>query len=121
MSEIQIIKTEGLIREAQLNCDWNVLSEMLSKNLIYIHSNAYVDNYETYLEKIKNKILQYQKIEISTQALQLHNEIAIKTSLVRGAVLVLGNEKRLNNYTTTIWVKENGKWRPSLFQSTAID
>lgn len=121
MSETQIIKTEDLIREAQLSCDWNALSEMLSKNLIYIHSNAYVDNYETYLEKIKNKILQYQTIEIITQALQLHNEMAIKTSVLRGSVLVLGNEKQLNNYTTTVWVKEDEKWRLSLLQSTAIE
>jgi hypothetical protein len=121
MSEIQILKTESLIREAQLSYEWNNLSKLLSKNLIYIHSSAYVDNYESYLEKIKNKILYYQKIEIVPQTFQLHNQVAIKTSLVRGAVLVLGNEKQLNNYTTTIWLKEDGEWKLSLFQSTAIE
>lgn len=120
MSEIQILKTESLIREAQLKCDWKTLSETLSRDLIYIHSNAYVDNYESYLDKINHKILQYQKIEITPQIFQMRNEVAIKTSLLRGSVLVMGEERQLDNYTTTIWLKENGEWRLNLFQSTAM-
>lgn len=120
MSKAEISKNENLIREAQLNSDWKALAELLSKQLSYVHSNGYIDCYESYLEKIQQGILRYQKIEVTPQTIQIFGELAIKTSLVKGIALVLGNPIELHNFTSTIWLKENSEWRLLLFQSTAL-
>lgn len=121
MSEIEILKIENCLREAQLGSDWKTLSELLSKRLTYIHSNGYIDNYESYLEKIQKNIIRYQKIEVSPQTIQIFDELAIRTAIVKGTVLVLDNPKQLHNYTCTTWLKENSEWKLILFQSTAIE
>lgn len=121
MSEIEILKIENCLRDAQLGSDWKTLSELLSKRLTYIHSNGYIDNHESYLEKIQKGIIRYQKLELTPQTTHIFNELAIRTAIVRGTVLVLDNPKQLHNYTSTTWTKENSEWKLLLFQSTAIE
>ena len=121
MSEIQLLEAEENVRSAQLNSDWSRLSNLLSTQLIYIHSNGYIDDYSSYIEKIQKKILEYQKIEIETKSLQIFNDFAIKTSIYRGVVLVLGDRKFLNSFITTVWSRSNDRWFLNLVQSTALE
>lgn len=121
MNETKILRNENLVREAQLNSDLTTLSKLLSKRLTYVHSNGYIDSYDSYLDKIQNHIIRYKKIDLIPQAIQVFDEIAIRTGIIKGHVIVLNNRKKLNNYTSNIWVKENDEWRLLQFQSTAIE
>jgi len=121
MGENEILKLEGSLREAQINSDLNALSSLLSEDLIYIHSNGYVDNYQSYLEKINLGILKYQNIEIETERLMIEEEIVIKHSIMKGTVLVMGANKSIFSRITSLWLPEKGVWKLRSFQSTTID
>ena len=121
MGENEILKLEGSLREAQINSDLNALSSLLSEDLIYIHSNGYVDNYQSYLEKINLRILKYQNIEIETERLMIEEEIVIKYSIMKGTVLVMGANKSIFSRITSLWLPEKGVWKLRSFQSTTID
>ena len=121
MLEDVIKKLESSLRGAQINSDLNVLSLLLSEHLIYIHSNGYVDNYHSYLEKINLGILNYQKIEIQNEKVLIEKEIIIKHSIMMGDVIVMGVNKSIHSRTTTIWLIEKGFWKLRSFQSTSID
>jgi hypothetical protein len=121
MGENEILKLEGSLREAQINSDLNALSSLLSEDLIYIHSNGYVDNYQSYLEKINLGILKYQNIEIETERLMIEEEIVIKHSIMKGTVLVMGANKSIFSRITSLWLPEKGGWKLRSFQSTTID
>lgn len=121
MGENEILKLEGSLREAQINSDLNALTSLLSEDLIYIHSNGYVDNYQSYLEKINLGILKYQNIEIETERLMIEEEIVIKHSIMKGTVLVMGANKSIFSRITSLWLPEKGVWKLRSFQSTTID
>lgn len=121
MNETKLLETEESIRNAQIHSDSKTLASLLSKQLIYVHSNGYIDDYTSYIDKIEKKIIQYQKINIETKSIQIFDGIAIKTSVYRGIALVIDNERKLNNYTTTVWHCNEGNWSLSLFQSTSLE
>jgi hypothetical protein len=104
---------ESSLRNAQINSDLSALSLLLSEHLIYIHSNGYVDNYHSYLEKINLGILNYQVL--------IEKELIIKHSIMMGDVIVMGVNKSIHSRTTTIWLLEKGFWKLRSFQSTSID
>jgi hypothetical protein len=112
---------ESSLRNAQINSDLSTLSLLLSEHLIYIHSNGYVDNYHSYLEKINLGILNYQRIEIQNEQVLIEKELIIKHSIMMGDVIVMGVNKSIHSRTTTIWLLEKGFWKLRSFQSTSID
>jgi hypothetical protein len=112
---------ESSLRNAQINSDLSALSLLLSEHLIYIHSNGYVDNYHSYLEKINLGILNYQRIEIQNEQVLIEKELIIKHSIMMGDVIVMGVNKSIHSRTTTIWLLEKGFWKLRSFQSTSID
>ena len=121
MEKTEIILLENKLREAQIAGDYSALATMLSKKLIYIHSTAYLDNYDSYLEKIKNKIVVYKAIDTELKEVQISGEVAIMHSHMTGEVEVLTNKMLLNSLVTTIWIKENKLWVLYSFQSTKIE
>jgi type III secretory pathway component EscU len=121
MEKTEIILLEKQLRDAQKNGDYTVLAKILSKKLIYIHSTAYLDNYDSYLEKIKNKILVYKSIDAMIKEIQMSSEVAILLSHMTGEVEVLSKPVLMNSLVTTIWIKENKLWSLYGFQSTKIE
>jgi len=121
MTKAEIILLEQKMREAQLAGDDATLTSILSKKLIYIHSTAYLDNYDSYLDKIKNKILVYKTIDTELKDVHISDEVAIMHSHMTGEVEILTSKMILNSLVTTIWIKENQLWVLYSFQSTKIE
>lgn len=120
ITDIQLLDLESHLTKAQLQSDWQSLEKLLSINLIYIHSNGYVDNFNSYLEKIKNRIIEYQHIDFQTQSIIKTQGVAIKHSIMSGSALVLGRPKLLHNQVVTTWVAQDDNWKLHAFQSTEI-
>lgn len=121
MNKTGIIYLENTLREAQKNGDHIALSKILSKKLIYIHSTAYLDNYDSYLDKIKNKILVYQSIQADLKEIYISSEAAIVHSNMTAEVDVLNQKMHLSSLVTTIWIKEQSLWKLYSFQSTKVE
>jgi hypothetical protein len=121
MTEDIVQNLASSLRDAQINSDISALSLLLSEELVYIHSNGYVDNYHSYLEKINLGILNYQRIEIQTEHILIEKEIIIKHSIMMGDVIVMGINKSIHSRISTIWLLEKGFWKLRSFQSTGID
>lgn len=121
ITDTQLFALESHLTKAQLQSDWQSLEKLLSINLIYIHSNGYVDNFNSYLEKIKNHIIEYQRIDFQTQDIIIAQDFAIKHSIMSGSALVLGQPKLLHNKVVTTWAPQDGNWKLHTFQSTAIE
>jgi hypothetical protein len=117
----QVLTWEERRVAAQLAADVATLRDLFSKELIYIHSSAYVDTYCSYLEKIEGGNLKYLQIDSYDHKVQITpGAIFVRAKMVAVADVV-GTERTIRSLISTAWVPDETGWKLRLFQSTEID
>lgn|GEM_PF-3133865 len=98
-------------RDLLLGSDYEGLKSVLAPNIIYIHSNGAVDNFQTYIEKLKNRSLVYLELEYVDILGSLFDNTLIITGKMN-AQLILGTEnKRVNSIYMATWVQDaQNRW-----------
>jgi len=91
---------------ALLGNDSDALADMLADDLVYIHSNARIENKASYLESIRTGVLEYRKIEISDQHGLVHGSTAVVTGRAEIELLAHGRDRRLHIRYCGVWVAE---------------
>lgn len=106
--------------EAMLRADYQALENVLSPELRYVHSSAYIDNYKSYLEKIYLKIITYQAIECDDYHVDLEGDSAIIHSKMKATATVQGVVILIKSLTLSVWIRENEAWKMRYFQATPL-
>lgn len=106
--------------EAMLRADYQALENVLSPELRYVHSSAYIDNYKSYLEKIYLKIITYQAIECDDYHVDLEGGSAIIHSKMKATATVQGVVILIKSLTLSVWIRENEAWKMRYFQATPL-
>jgi ketosteroid isomerase-like protein len=117
----QVIKAlEDQRYKAMIEADAGMLNKLLADSLVYTHSYGGSDSKESYLEGIRAKKWQYQKIERPKEEFQVHGDCVVVTGRVRIQLLSAGQPKTLNSAYTNVWVKGEKGWQMVAWQSTPV-
>jgi delta-aminolevulinic acid dehydratase/porphobilinogen synthase len=121
---------------ALVNADTVVLKELLHDQVLYGHSNGWIQNKRSVIKDLYNGKIKYHSIEKprltepnSSGALvyegmeydTIYKNIRTVNSLSQVAVTVDGEYLEIKLSVTQVWIKEKGKWQLVARQSTKIN
>jgi hypothetical protein len=86
------------------------LNQMLDDNLMYIHSNGWVENREDVTNNLKTGKLVYRHVAVSEASVRLYGNTAIVTGKGAFSGVNSGTEFSLNLLFTEVYVKKNNRW-----------
>jgi hypothetical protein len=107
--------------KAMCEADAGVLDSLLADTLVYTHSYGGADTKKSYMDGIRSKKWQYQKIERPKEHIEVYGEGTVVVSgQVRIELLSDGKPKTLNSAFTNVWIKGARGWQMVAWQSTPL-
>lgn len=120
--EMAILQLDKQRFDAQINKDTLALNQFFSDDLIYVHSNALIENKQEFIRKIGNRQADYREVNIEKAKVRIYNK---NTAVINGTAKVnlWQTDKMITIYLhyIDIWVKRKGKWQMVSWQSTRIN
>lgn len=83
---------------------------MLDDNLMYVHSNGWVETKADVIDDLKTGKLVYRKVDITEASVRLYENTAIVTGKGTFAGVNSGTEFSLNLFFTEVYVKKGSRW-----------
>jgi hypothetical protein len=101
--------------------NWDCLAELLTEDLVHIHSNGQIEGKFDYINSVRSK-LEFISIEREALHVRPYGIAAVATGIMRQSVRVKGPGTiiELRAATTQVWVREGDVWKQSSFQATRI-
>ena len=101
--------------------DAAALKELLADNLVYVFSTGIVENKAGQLKAIELGTVKYEDdLSIRDVEIRAFSENAVVIGVLESHLVLNGEREHLVNRFTMLWVKNEGKWQMSSWQSTAI-
>ena len=106
--------------DAMTRADTAALSRLLHDDLIYIHSNALIEDKAQHLAAIAAKRLVYQKMAPEKAKVRRYGKTALTSGTVQVKDLLNDKPFELNLAYTAVYRKKRGIWRLLNWQSTRL-
>ncbi|MFN3839510.1 MAG: nuclear transport factor 2 family protein [Cyclobacteriaceae bacterium] len=87
------------------------LHGMLDDNLMYIHSNGWVETKADVIDDLKTGKLAYRQVDIKEASVRLYENTAIVTGKGTFAGMNSGTEFSLNLLFTEVYIRKGGRWK----------
>jgi hypothetical protein len=119
--QMQIESLEKARGDALVREDWSALTALMSPDLIHIHANGAIEDYESYLEGVRTR-LAFKSFERETLTVRGSSVYAIATGILRQTVVdrKSGAFFNLRVITTQVWIKRAAAWQQATFQATHL-
>ncbi len=117
----RVLQWEQRRRDAMLAGDAAALRELISGQVIYVHSSATRDTRDSYLKKISTGALCYLHLVLSDMQVQMVEGAALVTGRMQATVSRDGKEIPVRSAFLTVWVPEHGVWRLRAHQGTPVN
>jgi ketosteroid isomerase-like protein len=118
-SEIQVVlKTDAAYREAVLRGDILALKDLLTDDIVIVHSDGDTDNRANFLESISSgrlKMLSYDRSDVSVR---IHGSTALLVSRSSKKFTYRGSPATDDDTSLVTYIKENGRWKMAGMQNT---
>jgi len=114
----QISALEARRYQAMTEADTGTLSELLSADVVYTHSDATSDSKQSYLDRVASGYFDYGPLTHPEDSIVVRGDCAIVIGDMRGEVRIDGQTRVLNSRSLAVWVRENGNWALLAFQPT---
>jgi len=117
----EAVKAAELRRfEATTQRDYQALAALLADDLVYTHSSAAVDSKASYLESLTSGRVTYKTITPRNLKVRVYGDLAIING--EATMSVDANGEAINNTLrfTDVWVKRDGQWQMTAWQSTRM-
>lgn len=92
------------------NHQFDSLRWMLDDNLMYVHSNGWIETKADVINDLKTGKLVYRQVDIKEASVRLYESTAIVTGNGAFSGVNSGTEFSLNLSFTEVYVKKNGRW-----------
>ncbi|MCF7646576.1 nuclear transport factor 2 family protein [Bacillus subtilis] len=113
------IKTiEASFYAAMQRGDADAMADMMADNCTYFHSFGARDTKNSYLERVRNGFFIYHRVEAKQHDIIIRGDTAIVIGTMKGQITAGGTDRELNNIRTSIWIRDDHKWKLLLFQPT---
>lgn len=116
-----ISSSEDARFQAQVQRDTLALKNLLSDDLIYIHSNALTETKTDFMNSVKTGHITYQSMQTEAQrSIRSYGKTGISNGIVHATGLLNGAPFDIRLRYTAVYNKQKGKWRLVSWQSTRI-
>ena len=115
-----VLDTELRRFDAMTRQDTARLRDMLSDDLLYIHSNTLTENKTEHLANIGAKTLVYEKITPEKTSIRRYGKTALTNGVILVRGILKGNTFDIRLMYTAVYHKKKGAWRLVSWQSTRI-
>ncbi|OGA32830.1 MAG: hypothetical protein A3G80_09630 [Betaproteobacteria bacterium RIFCSPLOWO2_12_FULL_62_13b] len=117
----EILELERSLYRAMVKRDFKALQNLLSEDLVYVHSPGFVESKAEYLAGIANGVYEYDRVESKDVKIRMCGEAAVVTGQVEMSVSPAGEPKTpLQLLFTLVWVKQASRWQLLVRQATRI-
>lgn len=102
--------------------DFDALAQLISKDVVHVHTRGNVDTYDSYMHYIRN-VLEFLNVERSDLQVKLLGDTAIMTGgQVNTARLIGGGEAlKITSRVMQVWMRQaSGSWQQVAFQATPV-
>ena len=100
--------------------DISALSNILSDDLTYTHSNGVFDSKVELLNKLQSGALKYEVFEPEEIAVRVYGNTAVLTGIAHGKAWANGTPNTFRLRYTDMYVLTGNAWRMVAWQSTRI-
>ena len=107
---------------AQMAKDTLLLAEMLDEEVMFIHSNAYVEDKQAFLQNVASGRIRYENMlaEVGRKIIY-RNKTAISRGVLQVAGTYQGGSFDIRLRYTALYVKKKKRWLLLNWQSTKIE
>ncbi len=105
--------------DAMIGLDPKGLDYYIHKDLYYCHSNALIDDKDSYIKSILTKATIYHKIDIEENRARIYGNTGILTGILNVINIKDGQELPVNRIRFTgVYLWEGGRWQLVSWQTT---
>ncbi len=105
---------------ALVNRDKALLGDILSDELIYVHSSGRDETKEPYISRILDGLYDYRSFVTTRRDLRVLGELAFDNGDADIDIVVNGSMREISSRYLMVWRKENGRWKLFRFHSSPI-
>lgn len=116
----KILDTELRRFEAMTRRDTAVLLDLLTDDLVYLHSNALLENKQEHIGAIMAGRLVYQSLTRTQAAVRRYGRTAIVNGTVLVAGILNGTPFEVRLAYSAVYRKQGRRWRLANWQSTRL-
>lgn len=116
----KVLENESKRFAAMTRADTATLKHLLADELVYIHSNAMVENKPEHLAAIGTRKLVYEKMERESATVRFYGKTALVNGTVKVRGILKGNTFELPLLYLAVYRKKHGTWLLVNWQSTRI-
>lgn len=116
----EILAADARRFAAMVQGDQAALDGLLAHDLTYTHSSGQVETKAQFQESLRSGKLRYQSAQPSGQEVRLYGDTAVVTGRADVKVTNQGQELALSLRFIEVWVKSNGAWKLTAWQSTRL-
>lgn len=100
--------------------DLGTFAQLAHPDLVYVHSNGVKDNLASYLEKCRQGLYLYHRIEHQVHEVRRLGDSALAFGEMKADITSHGVAKTLHNRTLSVWLKTGARWELVAYQPTPI-
>jgi ketosteroid isomerase-like protein len=103
-----------------IKADVAALGAMMTDDLTYTHSSALTETKAQLLDALESGKYAYREIRPLDRRVRVHGDAAIVSGPVHIVIEPGGQRTEIDLYFTELYVKEGGRWKMALWQSTKL-
>lgn len=118
-----ILEREQQRCQALATANFELLGDVLSRDLLHTHTRGNSDSYDSYLEYMRST-LELLNVERGELRIRQYGDAAVMTGVQVNTARLRGGDgtvMRIESKAIQVWAKEaDGQWRVTVFQATAL-
>jgi ketosteroid isomerase-like protein len=115
----QVLAAAQSLYTAMIRKDFATLEQIMSPDLVYVHSTAVAESKAEYLAGVANGLYEYESIASRDVDTAIHGNVAIMNGTVDMSVGAAGEPKGLIRLLfVLVWLKRAGAWQLAYRQAT---
>ena len=116
-----VFESEQMRFQAQVARDTAALERLLADDLVYVHSNALVEDKAAFIHSVGGGGIRYLAMEkTESLPLQTWGKVALCRGIVKVKGALQGNAFDMTLRFTSVYRKEKGIWKLISWQSTRV-
>jgi uncharacterized protein (TIGR02246 family) len=100
--------------------DLAAFARLAHDELVYVHSNGVKDSLDTYLEKCRQGLYLYHRIDHQVHEVRRWGDTALAFGEMHADITSHGVAKTLHNRTLSVWLKTGERWGLVAYQPTPV-
>jgi ketosteroid isomerase-like protein len=116
----QIVVADQARIAALLSRDRRALEDILSDQLIYVHSSGREETKQLYVDRVAKGEYDYRSFVITRRDLRVLNDLVFDNGDSEVDIVVNGQLREIAGRYLMIWKKEDGRWQLFRFHSAPI-